>query len=65
MNVPLQRKGVAVIQVASKGLRLEFVGELFARLDHAGAGHAVHSRGVDAVKMDRVWVTSRIEKPNA
>ena len=56
VDVPLQRQGVAVVEVAAERPRVELVDELTARLDHSGARHAVHARRVDAVEVHRVRV---------
>ena len=54
VHVPLQRQRVAVIEVAAERLGVELVDELLARIDQAGARHAVHARRMDAVEMHRV-----------
>ena len=54
VDVPLQRQGVAMIEVAAERPRVELVDELTARLDHSRARHAVHARRVDAVEVHRV-----------
>src|SRR5437870_1296556 len=51
VNVALQRNRMAVIEMTTEWLRIEFICELLARLHQAGARHTVHAPGVDAVKM--------------
>ena len=51
VHVPLQRQGVAVIEMAAEGLGVELVDELLAGTDQPGAGNAVHPRRMDAVEM--------------
>ena len=62
VDVPLQRQRVAVIEVAAERQGVELVDELAAGIDHAGAGNAVHARGMDAVEMHRVRMRSLIRK---
>lgn len=58
VNVPLQRQGVAMIEVASERLGVELVDELFAGTNQTGTRNAVHSRRMDAVEVHRMRVRS-------
>ena len=59
VDVPLQRQGVAVIEMAAEREGVELVDELLARADLAGAGNAVHAGRVDAVEMHGMGVRAR------
>ena len=56
VDVPLQRQGVAVVEVAAEREGVELVDELLAGADLAGARHAVHAGRVDAVEVHGVRV---------
>ena len=65
VDVPLQRQGMAVIEVASEGEGVELVGEFLAGSDFAGARDAVHAGRVDAVEMDGVAVRAVVLEDDA
>ena len=60
-NMASQWGNVAMVQMKPKGFGIKFVGETFARLDHAGsARYAIHLSRVDAVKVHGVGVAGTI-----
>ena len=63
MDVLLQRRRVAVVEVQPGRPRLELVGELAARVDDLE--HAVHVRRMDAVEVDRVRVRAGVDEVDA
>ena len=65
VNVAFQRDGVAMIEVATEWLGVEFIGEFLARLNQAGAGYPVHARGVDAVEMYGMRVAAAIDESDS
>src|SRR5215213_2784051 len=60
VDVPLQRNGVAVVEVAAKGFGLELVDEFTARKNVTSSRDAVHPGGVDAMEVHRVWVRATV-----
>ena len=67
VDVALQRRRVAVVEVAAEGLGLELVGELLPDLDLAAAdaGHAVLEGAVDAVEVHGVGVGAGVGEVDA
>src|SRR4051812_46827181 len=65
VDVPLQRDGVAVIEMAAEGLGLELVDELATGQHVARARHAVHARGVDAVEVYGVRMRAAVAEADA
>src|SRR5215208_3274788 len=65
VDVPLQRQGMAVIEVAAHRQRIELVDKLVTGLDHPSARYAVHARRVDAMKVDAVRVRAVVLEANA
>ena len=51
LDVPLQRQGVAVIEMAAERLGVELIDKFLARADQTGAWNTVHARGMNAVEM--------------
>ena len=60
VDVFLERRGVAVVELHAVGLRLELVGE--ATTGRHDLEDAVHVRRVNAVKVDRVRVRARVDE---
>ena len=65
VDVPLQRQGMAVIEMAAEGLRFELVDELAAGIDNAGTRHAVHARRMDAVEVHRMGMRAAVDEPDS
>src|SRR6478752_9614627 len=67
MNVPLQRAGVAVVEMEPERLGGEFVGVLIADGDLAppDACDAVMKRAMNAVEVHRVWMRAGVREVNA
>ena len=63
MDVLLERRRVAVVEVEARGPRLELVREVAARLDDLE--DAVHVRRVDPVEVDRVRVRAVVPEAHA
>lgn len=64
VDVTAQRHEVAVIEVAAEGEGVELVDELAAGFGHAGAGHPVHPRRMDAVEMHGVGMRAPVPEPD-
>src|SRR5205807_1040077 len=67
VNVPLERRGVAVIEVAAERLGIKFIGEGLTRVDLTApyAGHTIHFRRMEPMKMDGMRVRAEVRKLDA
>src|SRR5215207_5095221 len=67
VNVALQRRGVAVVEVAAEGFGLELVDEFLTDLDIAptDAGDSVLMGAVDSVKVHGVRVSTGVREVDA
>ena len=58
VQMPGQRQCMAMIKMAAEWLCIEFINELFARVDDTGPWHAVHPRRMDPMEMQGMRVRS-------
>ncbi len=65
VDMPLQRQGMAVIEMAAERKGVELVREFLAGADLAGAGNSVHPGRMDAVEMDGMAVRAVVPEDDA
>ena len=67
MDVPGERDGVAMIEMAAKRQRVKLIDGRTARLDHprAHTRNAIHGSRMDAMEVDRVGMGAGVDKLDA